>query len=284
MRARSGYTPARAVVPEKADAPPAALVSAIRDAAPRGDVAMQMTAAAFAVPGKTMPAVAIALAFRQPRANLQERLVEQVDMIVGVYGPDGKRGAAERLNARVVLKPGEDPFVRYEVLTALYMRPGRYQLRVAAQSAIHAKEGSLHYDVIVPDFSKGDLSLSGVVLSVEPNVPVAGKERVSAIVPVVPTSRREFWEPDRVKAFVRIHRNKRGDDPVTVTTRLQNAQDRIAFETREALGAERLSKDRTVDYQSAVPVEALEPGAYLLRIEATAGRTTVERTVRITRR
>ncbi len=100
----------------------------------------------------------------------------------------------------------------------------------------------------------------------------------------MPTSRREFWEPDRVKAFVRIHRNKRGEDPVTVTTRLQNAQDRIAFETREALGAERLSKDRTVDYQSAVPVEALEPGAYLLRIEATAGRTTVERTVRITRR
>ena len=282
VRARSGYVAGRADEPAK-NGPSPALVKAMRDAAPKGDVAMQMTAVPFAVPGKKTPAVAMAIALRQPRVTSTDRIVEQVDLLVAAYEPDGKRGPSERLSARVVLKAADDPFVRYELLTGLPMRPGRYQLRVAAQSAVHAKEGSLHYDLVVPDFSKGDLALSGVALSVEPNVPVAGRERIAFIVPVVPTSRREFWETDRVSAFLQLYRNK-GNDPVTVTVRLLNAQDATFFEKVDSLPTERFGSNHAADYQVPLPVEAMPPGPYLVTIEAATSRSTSRRDVRIVRR
>ena len=222
VRARSGYTNARIEASAKGDGPSAGLVRALRDAAPKGDVAMQMTAVPFADANRSAgSAVAVAIALRQPLASA-ERQIEQIDLVVGAYEPEGARRAFERLKARVVFRPAGDGFVRYEILTGLRLRPGRYQLRVASESALARKEGSLHYDLVVPDFGKGDVVLSGVAVSVEPNVPTAGRERIAAILPVVPTSRRDFWASDRVTAFVRVHKNRKGADPVALTTRVRD--------------------------------------------------------------
>jgi VWFA-related protein len=284
VRARSGYRGAVEPSNTGGDGPSAALVKAMRDASPRGDVAMQMTAAAFAVPGKGTPSVAIAIAVRQPRVSGTDRVAEMVDLVVGAYEPDGTRRGSERLNARVTLRPSSDAYAHYEVLTAMPLRPGRYQLRVAAASLLQGREGSLHYDVNVPDFSRDDVNMSGVALSVEPNVPSAGRERIAAIVPVVPTSRREFWNHDRVSAFVRIHKNARGDEPVTLVTRVRDADERTVFTHREALTADRFAKQRITDHQIALPIDTLPPGSHLLTIEASLRRTSVSREVRMTKR
>jgi VWFA-related protein len=285
VRARSGYRGVRASAPgnDKDGASPA-LVKAMRDAAPKGDIAMQMTAAAFAQPGKKTATVPIAVAVRFPRLALKGNTVDYVNLIVGAYKPDGARGPSERLNARIVLRPTNDPFVHYELLTALQMEPGRYQLRIAAESALHAKEGSLHYDVVVPDFSKGDLNLSGVVISVEPNVLVAGKERLGPMVPVVPTSRREFWMHDRVSAFLRLYQSERAKDPVSLTVQLRDADDRKVFERNETIPTTRLSTVRAADCGIALPLHNLPPGPYLLTIDASSNKATARRDVRLIRR
>jgi hypothetical protein len=205
-------------------------------------------------------------------------------MIVGAYEPDGKRGPSERLNARIVLRQTDDPFVHYELLTRLQMAPGRYQLRVAAESALYAKEGSLHYDVEIPDFTKGDLNLSGVMLSVEPNIPVAGRERLGAVVPVLPTSRREFWPGDNVSAFVRVYQKARATDPVKLTLQVRDADDRKVFERTDTIATTLTATLRSADYGMAVPLSVLPPGPYLLTIEATSGKASVRRDVRMIRR
>jgi VWFA-related protein len=283
VRARSGYRGARTSEKDKGGASPA-LIKAMSDSAPKGDVAMQMTAAPFANPDKKDATVALAIALRQPRLSLGGSAVEYINMIVGAYEPDGKRGPSERLNARIVLKQTDDPFVHYELLTRLQMAPGRYQLRVAAESALYAKEGSLHYDVEIPDFTKGDLNLSGVLLSVEPNIPVAGRERLGAVVPVLPTSRREFWPGDNVSAFVRVYQKKGATDPVKLTLQVRDAESRKVFERTDTIATTLTVSLRSADYGMAIPLNVLPPGPYLLTIEATSGKTSARRDVRMIRR
>jgi VWFA-related protein len=284
VRARSGYAPRALEKPARSDGPSTALVNALRDSAPKGDVAMQMSAAPFAIPGKKNASVVMAIALRQPRITSEERVVEKIDLLIGAYGPDGKRGPFDRLKGQLVLKSTENPFIHYEVLTGLQMPPGRYQIRVAAQSALNAKEGSLHYDVTVPDFSKDEIDLSGVLLSAEPNVPVAGKDRIASTVPVVPTSRREFWPQDRVSAFARVYRKKDRTEPVTITARLQDVNQQAQFEQADSLGADRFTPARAADYHVTLPIDRLSPGAYLLTIDVRAGKAAARRQVRIVRR
>ena len=45
------------------------------------------------------------------------------------------------------------------------MAPGRYQLRVGARNPVSGKTGTVFYDVVVPDFSKEPLMMSGLLLS-----------------------------------------------------------------------------------------------------------------------
>jgi hypothetical protein len=188
------------------------------------------------------------------------------------------------LNARIALKQTDDPFIHYELLTRLQMPPGRYQLRVAAESALYAKEGSLHYDVEIPDFTKGDLNLSGVMLSVEPNIPVAGRERLGAVVPVLPTSRREFFPGDDVSAFVRVYQKARATEPVKLTLQVRDAGDRKVFERIDTIATTLTALLRSGDYRMALPLNVLPPGPYLLTIEATSGKASARRDVRMIRR
>jgi VWFA-related protein len=284
VRARNGYARTKPAGGEHAVVPDA-VAAAMREAAPRGDIAMQMTAAAFAQPDRKTAGLAIAVAVRQPRLALGGRHVDHVTLLVGAYEPDGKRAASERLTARIALRDnGENPSAQYELLTALQIPPGRYHLRVAAESALHAKEGSIHYDVDVPDFTKGEVNLSGVLISVEPNVLVAGRERLRAVVPVVPTSRREFWMHDRVSAFVRVYQKARAKEPVTLQVQMRDANDRKVFERRETIATHLTASLRSADYQAALPLQLLPPGPYLLTIEATENRATVRRDVRFIRR
>jgi hypothetical protein len=166
VRARSGYLEPLAVKAAKKPAPAPLLLTALASLVPHGDVAMQMAAAPFAVPGSKKAAVAIVVALRQPAPAGAERVVENVDLQVSAYDPKGDRKDSQRLAVRVALRPSGQTTVAYELLTRLDLAPGRYQLRAAAESALQGKAGSIFYDLEVPDFARGSLSLSGVALAV----------------------------------------------------------------------------------------------------------------------
>jgi VWFA-related protein len=290
VRARSGYYEPSAGKDVRPAAAPA--TAALASLVPKSDVAMQVSAAPFALPGRRDAALAIVLGLREPAppgpataaSNLEvPRYVENLDVQVNAYDENGDRRGADRVNVRLTLRanPGEE--VAFEVLSELDLKPGRYELRLAADSAALHKSGGVHYDVDVPDFAKEDISLSGLVLSAALGGTTVSKDRLASLIPVVPTTAREFAPGDRVTAFLRIYQGGAALlTPVAVAARIVDERGRTVFESTDTLGADRFSAARAADYRLDLPLTPLAPGPHLLTIQATAGKHTASRDVRFT--
>lgn len=282
VRARNGYYGKRTERSDGSDVSPT-LRKALASVVPARDVAMQVTAAPFVVPGKRDSTMAIVLAVREPAPPPGEKSTRtNVDVLVGAYGPDGKRFGSQRLNAAIQLRAESGATVQYEVLSEMRLKPGRYQLRFAAESSLHGKSGSVYYDVDVPDFSKDDFALSGLVLAAVPNVAVAPRDAFAKLIPVVPTSRRNFWKTDQVVSFLRLYQSGKTTAPVKVNLQIRDTNDRAVFEDSELIeGAEfMLMQRRSADYRVQLPMNELAPGPYLLTVEANAAGKSLRRDVR----
>jgi len=284
VRSRSGYSATRAAEPDGgADAPPSPLALAVAGLLPKADVPLQLVAAPFAVSGRREAGIALVLSVRQPMPARTGRQVEDVDLRIDAFSPEGQPRGSERLKTQVVLRPGGAEDVTFEVLSRLDLRPGRYQLRVAAHIGAQARTGSIYYDLDVPDFEKAPLAISGLTLGVEPSGPASPADRLKALVPVVPTARREFYFSDRVTAFARVYQGGKG--PMTAARALARVTDdrgRVVHEREFALPAAVFSAGRAADVLWPLPLETLASGQYLLTLEAGEGRTAVRRDVRMT--
>ncbi len=110
---------------------------------------------------------------------------------------------------------------------------------------------------------------------------VAPIDAFAAIIPVVPTTRRDFERSDRAKAFVRIYRGAKGPaDRVDVTARVTDANGAEVVSKTDALAADAFGPARSADYTYDLPISTLRPGAYLLTIEAKLGSIATRRDVR----
>jgi Ca-activated chloride channel family protein len=282
VRARNGYYGKRTERPDNSGVTPT-LRKALASVVPARDVAMQVTAAPFLVPGKRDATMALVLAVREPAPPPGEKATRtNVDVLVGAYGPDGKRFGSQRLTAAIQLRAESGATVQYEVLSEMRLRPGRYQLRFAAESSLYGKSGSVYYDVDVPDFSKNDFAVSGLVLSAVPSVAVAPRDAFAKLIPVVPTSRRNFWKTDQVVSFLRLYQGGKTIAPVKVDLQIRDANDRAVFEDSELIeGAEfMVMRRRSADHRVQLPMNELAPGPYLLIVEASAAGTSLRRDVR----
>ena len=236
---------------------------------PKSDLPLQMSAVPFAIPGKKESAVAVVVGVRQPLRRSDARVVEKVDLQVSAFGVEGKHIASRRLLATVTIRADASGLGEYEVLSRVDLRPGRYQLRIAANVGSLMTSGSLYYDVEVPDFSKDGVSLSGVVLSATPGGEVAPRDALTAVMPVIPTTRRTYVPADRVLAFVRVYQG--GKDPLaTVPLRVHVLDPKGApvMDSRQVLAPAQFIKNRAADVLVPVPVDRLAAGEYLLVVES----------------
>lgn len=286
VRTRTGYFEPRASKPAaKAGPPPSTLASALGGIVPAMGLALQMTAAPFARPDSDEANVAIILAVRQTARAGTTAAADGIEVLANAYDMQAKQRAADRVAFRLGLHPGGDDDVRYEVAAQLRLKPGRYQLRVAAHSSLLDKSGSVFYDLDVPDFSRAALSMSGVVLAVTPTPLSIPKDRLASFVPVTPTAERLFGRGDQALAFLRIYQGGRAPlAGVHVAVRIVDGSDAVVFETTETWAPERFAAGRSADYRLNLPVEAFEPGPHLLTLEASLGKTRVSRAVRFSMR
>ena len=136
-------------------------------------------------------------------------------------------------------------------------------------------------DLDVPDFLNEPLTLSGLVLSVSPPVVSGPPRALASLLPVVPTTLREFYRDEAVGAFLRVYQGAgRPPEPVTLGLRIVDSHGATVQEKSETLASERFAGTRTADYQFEVPVSNLVPGAHLLTVQATAGQRVFRRDVR----
>jgi len=274
VRARSGYNGGK---PADATAvPPTPIVRALSGILPSSDIAMQAALAPFALPGGKgkEAAVAVTLAVRQPAPTDASITSETIRLAVTAYNALGERQGSQWYNATLKLRPGVADQLQYEVRTHIALKPGRYQLRLAAESALLGKGGSLYYEVEVPDFTKPALSLSGVVVNATPAVASPANANMAAIVPVASTTRRQFSATDRVTTFMRVYQGGgKPLAPVTVTSRVFDMQGDVVFTESRTIAPAEFGEVRAVDHKVDVPIALLPPGPYVLTIEASAPRT-----------
>jgi hypothetical protein len=176
------------------------------------------------------------------------------------------------------LRAGATGLAEYEVLSRLDLRPGRYQLRIAANVGSLSTGGSLYHDVDVPDFSRAPVALSGLILSAEPRPVVAPADALKSILPVVPTSRRTFVTTDRVTVFTRVHQGGKAPiAPVRLRLTLRNASNVQVAEQWHEVDPSHFTTARFADVVLDVPIARLLPGQYLLTVEGTIGTNAVRR-------
>jgi hypothetical protein len=164
------------------------------------------------------------------------------------------------------------------------LKPGRYQLRIAAHSTTSNATGSVFADVEVPDFTKERVSLSGVLVELQPGVSSAPKSAFAAIVPVNPTSERTFTKSDRVSAFLRLYQGATNPlSAISLKTRIINESGVATTNDTVTLAPDRFGAgSRSSDYRLEIPIATLVPGQYLLAVEATIDTVTARRYVRFT--
>jgi VWFA-related protein len=264
LRARGGY---RAAGAETASAPKGSEVDrATAEMLPKSDLELAAFAAPFAGAGKEGPTLAVVVGVRHPSRGDGARANESVELQLTAYTPPQPKAKLARKSTYGFGLRAEGPLVAYELVSQVPLAPGRYQLRIGASSATQQKTGSVYYDVEVPDFAKQPLSLSGVVVSADPGPVSIGADKLGSLLPVSPTSLREFSTGTKLTAFARVYqRAKAAGDVATVLT-LQNQAGRRVFRASESLPAAQFGA-AGADYLREVPIAGLAPGPYLLTLD-----------------
>lgn len=156
------------------------------------------------------------------------------------------------------------------VLTEARLRPGRYQLRVAATNRVDVS-GSVVYDIDVPDFSKEPLAMSGVVITnerIDDAPSIRHKTSFDGVGPGTPTTVREFTTADTITAFVELYDNDRtSSHTVTTTAQLRTLDGRSVRTMSDDIASADL-KDREHRVTAAFPLQGLAAGDYVIDIES----------------
>jgi hypothetical protein len=155
------------------------------------------------------------------------------------------------------------------VLSRLDVPPGRYLLRVAGVDGSGRARGSVQYELDVPDFSKGLLTMSSLALACrsESQRPTTGSDKAwNQRFGDPPTTVRAFSVGDELLVSGEIYRNDKQTGNVDATTTVESESGEILFRHQERLtGANNTSAFR---HQTAISLQTLLPGAYLLTVEA----------------
>jgi VWFA-related protein len=218
VRARSGYYEPRGRAPVPPARPAAAVAPAIADALASPIPLSGVPVKVFAVPFKGAPpnaAVAITIELDPTRLDFVEKdgtFNERLEVAYAALDTSGKVFPGSTHAVNLAMKP--ETFARvkargFRVLSQMDLPPGRYQLRVAAGNA-SGKVGSVLYDIEVPDFYKGALTMSGVALTARSAQEVATikpKDPLADMLPGPPTAAREFARGDILALFAEFYEN-----------------------------------------------------------------------------
>jgi VWFA-related protein len=263
---------------EKKGLPPAPELKSLAGVLPDRSAPLRATVAAFATPGASGATLAIAIGLREPAPKV--RVTEHLNLLTKAFTAEGDPRGSQSQVAEITINPGAGD-VRYEVLSRMTLpKPGRYQLRLAANNDMQQKSGSVFIDVVVPDFANLPLSLSGIVLDSASPSGLVRRDAVRTFLPVVPTTEREFAVTAQVSAFLRVYQG--GKKPLAATTlkvTITDDHDTVVSTTSATLLATRFGVDRSADFQYNIPTTVLKSGPHLLTFEVTMGANTARRDV-----
>ena len=147
------------------------------------------------------------------------------------------------------------------------LAPGRYQLRFGVRDSAAGVDGSVFYDLTVPDFRKDPLALSGLLVTsaAAQQTPTAEADAtLSKQLPGAVTSRREFPVGDTLAVYAEAYINGASRQGINVLVRLIGENGEDVFTAKDSMPG---SSDPSNIF-AQFTLEELTAGAYLLRVEA----------------
>ena len=288
VRARSGYVAPKRTpdAPAKADPEstkstgfPPALTEILQSPLPVPGLPLSVTAPSFRGPRST---ASVAVIVEAGASQLQftpngEHFDANLTLAIAAVSGDGKVQAGERGSVGMKLSPGSYDAAMNRgtrVVSRLELKPGRYQLRIAAlDPAQGTTKGSVLQDLDVPDFSKGQLAISGILIAsvLEPPMPTTGSDlRWKETLGEFPTTRRDFSSLGELREYVEIYDNEADrSHTIEVTSTIRDESGRQVFRRTQTLPSER-AREKSVTHHvlTTIPLNDLRPGRYVLSVEA----------------
>ena len=283
VRARKGYVAPRGRAPEtKAaakDGPSVELKEALESPLPLPALPLAVTASVFKGPAGKGSVVISTFVHGRSLPFAEEGGMFKNDLeVIGIATDDkGKNFSTDRNTVSLNMKPDTADRVRatgFRVIQSLDLAPGRYLLRVAVREGNTRQAGMTTYDLEVPEFTKGPLTMSGLALtsamsSVAPTI--RPKDPLEKLLPGPLTTYREFPQVDEIALFTEIYDNVKPPHKTEIVATVKAEGGTPVFETREEHDSSELAgAGGGYGFQARVPLKGLAPGLYVLRVEATA--------------
>jgi len=282
VRTRAGYYSARAEKPAKpSNRPvPTEIERALSNGLPTGDVPLALSVVAVPVARGKNPAVAVVAGLS---AIEDAPPVEKIEVTAAAFTDTWKSAGTATQTIEVARRGGATGRVVADVPIRLDLKPGRYEIRFAAQSAATERTGSVYASLTVPDFAKAALALSGVQIIRNNSGSSEPAASGSLPWPVGVTTRRAFRNDEAVAAEVRVSQiGARHPAVVTVTAVIQDRDGgELSRDTRE-LPVELFATNRIVEHRTSLPLLHLHSGEYLLTFDARTGNQIERSFVRFT--
>jgi VWFA-related protein len=238
-------------------------------------VAVGLTGAAGS--GSRSADVAIVLTARLPPSG--GAVTDTLTITRNVYDADGKAGPPVQEKVSVTLPASGTDGLRYDVFSRIALAPGRYQIRLNARSAVLDRSGSVFADVEVPDFTRSALTVTAIALGTVPPPASPRTDPLAALLPIVPTSAREFAPGEALVAFCRVSQGGTAAlVPVAMKVLVLDVHDQSVMDVPATLAADAFAAGRSAPYQIALPLDRMTHGPHVLSITATlSGGTNVRR-------
>ena len=289
VRARRGYA---APLPGKkkddaGDAKTAKTSPELRDALDSPIPISGLTVSAFAAPFKGVGNnVAIALAievdgsgltFAQNPKGTFDDLLEVTLFAADTNSGKIKDGVRDQFD--LALKPQTHQLVRdtaFRIVRRIQVPPGRYQLRIGARESGAGRVGTVIYDLEAPDFSKGNLAMSGIAIAsaYASRIPTASPDpnvkEFKDVLPTAPTALREFPRNDTLSIFAEVYDNApKTPHSVDITATIL-ADDGKVVQTKadERKSSELQGATGGYGFTTQFAMSGLAPGRYVLRVNA----------------
>jgi hypothetical protein len=268
--------------PKKGTDPLAQLVTA---ALPSSDVPMLLQA--IQLPGLTKDTrVAFALELSVPSGRAPARDDRRLDDIrYGLFIADLRSGKVVQqfTNTAQVFGKAEGPAnrppdtYRYQILTALTLPPGNYQVRASVMSDTLAAGGSVFLPLTVGSSSGAAPGLSDLVLgSASGPRSATARDKTMTIddsvrLPLEPELDRVFTKDDSVRLFASVTRRVLMDLTATVSARTPEGKTVFSEKLQVPVG------DDAIDL--TLPLSNLAPGSYVLKVHVSDGSHSAEREI-----
>jgi VWFA-related protein len=282
VRARKGYVAPRGKAPEtKAaakDGSSPELRDAIESPLPLAGLPMAVTAAVFKGPAPKGSVVISAFinGSTLPLADAAGMAKNDIEVLAVATDEKGKSVATGRNTVNLAMKPDTAKRLTatgFRIISSIDLAPGRYTLRVAAREGNTKKAGSVNFDLDVPDFLKGPLTMSDIALTsqlsgVAPTI--RPKDPLEKMLPGPLTSYREFPVNDEIALFAEVYDNVKQPHKTEIVATVKAEGGTQVFQTREERDSADLKGSAGgYGFETRIPLKQFAPGLYVLRIEAT---------------